>query len=548
MSSKVKQIALFLGILVFINFLASNFYKRFDLTEDQRYTIAPATKKILKNLNRTTTIKVYLKGDFPADFKRLEVETRLLLEEFRSYNQKIRFQFIDPTEIQQKLIQEGLKPSTLQIQQAGKRQELVIFPWAIISYKSKNVSVSLLKDLYTYSQNEQLESSIQNLEYAFAEALHQISNQKSKKIAVLKGNGQLDDIYIADFLRKTGQQYLLAPLTLDSVKTNPKGTLEKLQAFDLLISAKPTLKFSEQEKFVLDQYTMQGGKSLWLVDQVQVSHDSLQKNGTTIAFSKDLGLIDFFFNYGVRINPNLVTDQFSAPITLATGNIGNNPQFDRYNWEFYPLTISKNNHPINQHTEMVRFRYANSMDTLKNQVKKTVLLQSSTQSKLIGTPYEINLNTILNTTKEDRNFSKKDIPLAVLLEGNFKSAFADRVKPLEFKDSRGLSAKTKMIVISDGDLIANEVSKGKPLPLGLDKWSNQQFGNKEFLLNCVNYLLDDSGLISLRSKKVTIDFLDQERAYAETKKWQFVNVFFPLLLLGCFAFIFVIYRRRRQSL
>lgn len=544
MSHKFKYIAILFGALIFINFLASNFYQRFDLTDDKRYSIAPATKKIIQNVKEATIIKVYLTGDFPADFKRLEIETRWLLEELKSYNKNIFFKFIDPTDIREKLLKKGIKPTTLQIQQAGKREELIIFPWATISYKNKSIPVSLLKDIYTYSQNEQLESSIQNLEYAFADALHQITNQKSKKIAILKGNGQLDDIYIADFLKKLGQYYLLAPFTLDSVQKNPTGTLKKLQDFDLLISAKPSIKFNEQEKFVLDQYAMQGGKSLWLVDQVQVAHDSLRKNGSSIAYPVDLGLTDFFFNYGVRINSNLVSDKFASQITLSTGNIGNTPQFDRFNWELYPLTISKNNHEINRHLEMVRFQYANSIDTLKNKVKKTVLLQSSSESKLVATPYEIDLNTILNN-KESSSYSKKEVPLAVLLEGSFKSAFAGRVKPFDIEKIEEVSIPTKMIVISDGDLIANEVSRGKPLALGLDKWSNQQFGNKEFLLNCVNYLVDDTGLINLRLKNITIDFLDKKKAYEETTKWQFINVLLPLLLLFCFSIAFRFYRKSR---
>jgi len=546
MSNKYSKIALLLvGILV-INFISSTFYKRFDLTEDGRYTLSPATKSIVENIEDIITIKVYLQGDFPAEFKRLQVETKQHLEELQSLNKHIKFRFINPSEIGQELIDKGLEPSRLQIQENGKLSEIVIFPWAVVSSKNSTENVSLLKDILSNSQDEQLESSIQNLEYAFANAIHKITSKKSKKIAIIKGNGELNDIYIADFLRKLNEYYFLAPFTLDSVATQPQKTLSAISEFDLAIVAKPTKKFTEEEKFTLDQFIMNGGKTLWLVDNVQAELDSLMKTGETLAYPRDLGLTDLFFNYGVRINADLVTDLYSSEIPLATGNIGNKTQFSQFQWMFFPLLNSKNNHPINNNIEAVNAKFSNSIDTLKNNIKKTVLLQSSTLSKTIGTPSIISLKTITEQ-QNPSTYNNGNKPIAILLEGKFKSAYNGRIKPFEIKNSKDFGNNNKMVVISDGDIIANETSKGQPLELGVNKWTNQHYGNKEFLLNTVNYLLDDTGLINIRSKTIKLDFLNKPKAFEETRKWQLLNIIFPIIILVIFGLIYNYIRKKKYS-
>jgi len=538
--SKIGYI--FIGLLL-INFLASKFYKRFDLTEDQRYTLSEATTSIVENIDDIVSIKVYLQGNFPAEFKRLQTETKLHLEELKNINKKIQFRFINPEDIGQKLIDNGLEPSSLQIQENGKLSEIVIFPWAVVQYKNKTENVSLLKDIFSNSQDQQLQSSIQNLEYAFANAIHKVSSQKSKKIAIIKGNGELNDIYIADFLRTINQYYHLAPFTLDSVEKQPQKTLKGISNFDLAIIAKPIEKFSEEEKFTLDQFLMNGGKTLWLIDNVHAELDSLMNTGEALAYPKDLGLTDLFFNYGIRINHDLITDLYSSKIPLATGNIGNQTQFDTFSWQYFPLVNSQNNHAINNNIEAVSLKFTNSIDTLKNNIKKTVLLQSSPLSRSEGTPTIISLKSIAEQTNK-RNYNDGNKSIAILLEGEFKSAYSGRIKPYntDYKDN---STSNKMIVIADGDIIANEISKGQPLELGIDKWTNQRFGNKEFLLNAVSYLLDDTGLINIRSKTIKIDFLDKQKAFEESGKWQLINIISPLIFLALFGLIFNYYRRKR---
>jgi gliding-associated putative ABC transporter substrate-binding component GldG len=546
MQSKTSKIAIFVVGLFLINFFGNKIYKRFDLTEDHRYTLSETTKNITKKVDDIILVKVYLQGDFPAEFKRLQIETKLHLEELKSVNKNIQFRFINPTDIAEDLIASGLEPSSLQVQENGKLSEMVLFPYAVINYKNKTEIIPLLNDVFSNSQDEQLESSIQNLEYAFANAIHKIIATKSKKIAVLRGNGELPDIYIADFLRKLNEYYLLAQFTLDSVETQPQKTLFDLTKFDLAIISKPTEKFTEQEKFALDQFVMNGGKTLWMIDNVQAELDSLQQTGETLAYPRDLGLTDFFFNYGIRINSDLVNDLYCSQIPLATGNIGNQTQFSQFPWVYFPLAISKNNHPINTNIEAVNLKFVNNIDTLKNNIKKTVLLQSSPLSKIIGTPSIISLKTIGEAPKKEE-YTNGNQPLAVLLEGKFKSAYNGRVKPFKTLKPIDNSSANKMIVISDGDVIANEISKGQPLELGVDKWTNQRYGNKDFLLNSVNYLLDDTGLLNIRSKKIKINFLDKQKAFEEANKWQFINIAFPLIILALFGFLFYYLRLKKYQ-
>ena len=546
MNNKYSKIVLiFVGILL-LNFSSSNVYKRFDLTEDQRYTLSNATKSIVKNIDDIVIIKVYLQGDFPAEFKRLQIETKLHLEELKSLNKKIQFRFINPSKISQELINNGLNPSRLQVQENEKLSEIVIFPWAVISSNKGTEKVSLLKDVFTNSQDEQLESSIQNLEYAFANAIHKVSSKKSRTIAIIKGNGELNDIYIADFLRKLNDYYFLAPFTLDSVSDQPQKTLKEILKFDLAIIAKPTEKFTEEEKFTLDQYIMNGGKSLWLIDNVHAELDSLMQTGEALAYPRDLGLTDLFFNYGIRINLDLITDLYCSEIPLATGNIGNQTQFSSFQWRYFPLINSHNNHAINTNIKAVNLKFPNSIDTLKNSIHKTVLLKSSKLSKPIGTPTIVSLKTIAQKPNHS-DYNQGEKPIAVLLEGSFKSAYKGRVKPFSFENSKENSVDTKMVIVADGDIIANEISKGKPLELGVNKWTNQHYGNKEFLLNTVNYLLDDTGLINIRSKKVKINFLNKQKAFTETRKWQLINILFPIIILTVFGVLFNYFRKKKYQ-
>ena len=540
-----KIIVLIIGLFV-INFLANKFYKRLDLTQDKRYTLSETTVDIVDNLEGNAIIKVYLEGDFPSEFKRLQNETRQHLEELYAVNDGIKYRFIDPLDTAEELVKQGLQPSRLSVQEDGKLSEAVIFPWATITYKGKTENINLLAEVTADNQEEQLQSSIENLEYAFTDAIYKVSSEENQTIAILKGNSELDDIYLTSFLSQLNQYYKLAPFTLDSVAKRPQKTLEQLTNYDLTIIAKPQEKFTEEEKFTLDQYITNGGKTLWLIDNVTAELDSLMGTGQSLAFNKDLNLTDLLFSYGVRINYDLIRDAYSSTIKLADGNVGNNTQFNDYIWHYYPFVTSKNDHPITKGVDPVNLKFANTIDTLKNPVDKIILLQSSEFSKSIGTPVIISLEDIAKKP-EKKDYNKGFQTLGVLLEGQFTSAYANRVKPFETSIFKEQSNTNKMVVIADGDIIANEVVKGQPTELGVDKYTGVRYGNSEFLMNTINYLLDDSGLLELRNKQIQLQFLDKEKAYKERTFWQLINVVLPLIILLLFGVVFTLIRKRKFS-
>lgn len=535
-----------------INYLSSFVFERFDLTHDKRYTLSKASLNIIKDVDSPIDIDVYLSGDdFPSEFRRLQRETKQLLEEFSANNSNIKFHFTNPLEDEtnrdqqiQQLSKRGLTPMQLSVQENGKTSQEVIFPWALASYNGKTVSVSLVKNKIGASQEELVTNSVQHLEYAFADAFSKLTKPKRRKIAILRGNGELDDLHIYDFVKKLGEYYKIAPFTLDSVANDATKTLKELQNFDLIISAKPTETFTEKEKLVLDQYTMNGGKSLWLIDAVIAEKDSLYNDsGKAYAVPRDLNLTDFFFKYGVRVNPLLVSTLYSAPITVAIGE-GSNSQFQNLQWPYSPLASSNSTHPIVNNLNLVKFDFATQIDTLKNLVKKTILLESAPLTKLEGTPREISLDMV---TKEPNPalFNKGNQTLAVLLEGTFTSVYKNRVKPFKLSGEKDESIPTKMIVISDGDIIKNDVVRNVPQELGFDRWTGKTYGNKEFLLNAVNYLLDDNGLINIRSKQIAIAFLDQQKIASQKTKWQLLNILLPLVLLLIFGFVFNYVRKKK---
>jgi ABC-2 type transport system permease protein len=555
-----KQIILLLVVVLGLNYLSGHIYQRFDLTHDKRYTLSEAAIQTLDSAESVVFVEVLLEGSFPAEFRRLQSETRQILEEFASKNSMVKFEFIDPTkdtddpdEVRAQLAQLGILPAQVSVQDGGRMTQELIYPWAIIMHEGRLVKVNLLKNQLGASQEERITNSIQNLEYAFADGFNKIITPKSKKIAVLSGNGQLHDRYVADFISTLRDYYFTAKFTLDSVAVSPQKTLDEIKNYDLLISAQPREAFTDEEKYVLDQYTMNGGKSLWLVDKVNVEMDSLFNLGYTFAFGNSLNLTDFFFRYGVRINPVLVNDLYSAPIVLATGTEADS-QFDRYPWFYSPLTSSAKSHPIVNNLEAVKFDFASAIDTLENDIKKTILLSSSPISRVVGMPTRISLDQeimfnleVYNNGPDMQQFSAGEVPLAVLLEGNFTSVYRNRVKPFPIKNHKDESVETKMVVISDGNVIKNQMQGNRPLELGFDKWTNTRYGNKDFLLNTVNYLLDETGLINIRSKEIVIPFLDQQKVIQERTYWQTLNLVFPLVLLLIFGLLFWFYRKKKYA-
>ncbi|MFP4846283.1 gliding motility-associated ABC transporter substrate-binding protein GldG [Winogradskyella sp. PE311] len=539
--------------LIVVNLISSKIYRRIDLTEDGRYTLSEASKSLVKDLDSPLIIDVFLEGEFPSEFRLLQTEVRQIIEEFQLETNQIVVNYINPIKDEntrqqyiEELTKQGLEPYINTDNSTGKVTQDIIFPWAYASFKDKRVKIPLLKRSITQGLLEQINNSVQSLEYAFADGFNKIVKTKSKTIAILKGNGELDDLNIADFLKTIKPYYSIAPFTLDSVASNPERTLQKLNKYDLVVVAKPSLAFSENEKLVLDQYTMNGGKSLWLTESVIMDKDSLYNDsGSGVSVMRDLNLNDFFFKYGVRINPSLVKDLYSAPIMLAIGE-GSNAQLQPIQWQYSPLAASNPKHPITKNLNLTKFDFTSPIDTLKNQVTKTILLQSSPKSKLEGTPKAISLEDV--TTQVDETlFNSGPQNLAVLLEGEFTSVYDKRILPFKTDNFKSKSKKTQMVIVSDGDIIKNEVVRNRPQELGFDQLTGKVFGNKEFLLNTVNYLLDDTGLINIRAKEINIAYLDSEKIKGTKVKWQLINLVLPLLLLGLFGFSFNYIRKRKYT-
>ncbi|WP_299061577.1 gliding motility-associated ABC transporter substrate-binding protein GldG [uncultured Polaribacter sp.] len=546
MNKSIKNISIIIVLLVSINLLNQSFYKRLDITKDKRYTLSETTKNIISEVDKNLFITVYLEGDFPSEFKRLQVETQQYLEELSSQNSRIKINFENPDNQREALIKKGMMPSQLTVEEEGKMSEAIIFPWAEVSLGSKSTIVSLLPNAIVASQEEQLQKAIENLEYSFTKAIHTIQLKAQKKVAIITGNGELKDIYQYSFLSEVAKKYRLAKFTLDSVETNANKTLQDLSNLDLAIIAKPTVKFTDKEKFVLDQFITNGGKTLWMIDNVQADQDSLANSGKMLAYPRDLGLTNLLFAYGIRINTSLIKDLYSAKIPVATGQVANQPQFKNLDWFYHPLVNGNPNNTITKNVSPVRLKFANQIDTLKNNIKKTPLLVSSLLTQKVGTPKIIELQSIADEVIET-DYKGGHQLFAVLLEGSFNSAYKNRVKPFKTPLLQEQSKPNKMIVISDGDIGKNQILKGQPYDLARDKWTNQQFGNKDFLLNAVDYLLDDAGLLALRNKTLKIKMLDKQKAYKERTFWQFLNLILPLILLISFGITFNYLRKRKYS-
>ncbi|MDB9777266.1 gliding motility-associated ABC transporter substrate-binding protein GldG, partial [Polaribacter sp.] len=386
MNKKIKNTTIVLIILVLLNIVNQSFYKRLDLTNEQRYTLSETTKNTVQRIEQPLFINVYLEGDFPSEFKRLQVETLQYLEELAAENSNIIIHFVNPDLQRESLIKKGMLPSQLTVEEDGKLSEAIIFPWAEIKYKNKSKIVSLLPTAIVSSQEEQLQKSVENLEYGFTNAMHRLLLGTQQKIALLSGNGELEDIYLYSFLSEVAKKHKLAKFTLDSVAKNPKQTLKDLIDFDLAIIAKPTTEFSAAEKFTLDQFITNGGKTLWMIDNVIADQDSLFNGGKMLAYPRNLNLTDLLFSYGVRINTTLIKDLYAAKIPVATGMVGNQTQFKNLEWFFHPLAGGNPNHPITKNVLPVRFQFTNQIDTLKNNIKKTPLLVSSVLTQKFGTP------------------------------------------------------------------------------------------------------------------------------------------------------------------
>jgi gliding-associated putative ABC transporter substrate-binding component GldG len=551
-----KKVLTTVALIVVLNLAGHFVFKRFDLTSDKRYTLSQTSLNIVSEVKEPLYIDVFLEGEFPGEFKKLQTETQQLLEEFKAENPNIIFQFVNPLEDEdqkvatlQSFMERGLTPVNVTVNDKGQQTQEIVFPWAVATCANRSVKVPLLKNMMGASTAEKVVSSVQHLEYAFANAINTVAKDKQKKVVILNGNGELQDRYMADFIKSVKDNYYIGPFTLDSVAKSPNETLKYLKKYDLAVIAKPTEAFTEEEKQVLDQFIISGGKTLWLVDQVNMEMDSLyNETGSNLAFPRDLNLNDMFFKYGVRMRPDLIFDLQNTPIALATGEQGSATQYTQYPWFFSPMIYPTTKNPIVSNLDGIKFEFASPIEPLKNEIKKTVLLQSSQASKIIGTPSQISLAMVSLRPDRKEFESKGNYPVTLLLEGQFHSMYQNRVLPFKDATFQNKGKNNKMIVISDGDVIKNQLDQnGQPMELGYDKWTNNLYANKEFLMNCVNYLLDDNGLINIRSKEVDLPILDKEKVYDTYTLSQVITVAVPIGILILFGVVFTFLRKRKYS-
>jgi len=543
-------------IVILLNLIGSFVFHRFDLTSEKRYTLSDATKKLIGQLDDVVYVKVYLDGDFPAGFKRLKNETKEMLDEFRAYSDdNIEYEFINPSstadkkqqnEVYKQLHDKGLQPTNLEVKDEKGTSQQIIWPGAIVSYKGRETPWQLLKTQLGQSSEGQLNNSVQALEYEFASCIRNLSTSSRPQIGFIEGHNELDTLYVKDITDALGEFYLLK-----RVKINEQ--LNALNGLQAIVIAKPDSLFSEKDKFIIDQFVMKGGKILWAIDPLYTSIDSLRKSGITLAVPSDLNLDDLLFKYGVRINPNMILDLQSSAIPVNKALRGQQPRFELMPWLFSPLIMPTGNHPIVKNLDIIKIEYGASMDTIAAKgISKTILLKTSKYTKTFNAPVRVSLGMVRQEPNEQL-FNDSYQPVAVLLEGEFESVFKNRIAPDIASDSaigyKDHGIKTKMIVISDGDIIRNDVqhSTQKPFPLGYDQYTQQTYGNKNFILNCINYLCDDSGLISVRARELTLRLLDKKKVNTEKLKWQLVNTVVPLLFILLFGIIHNIRRKRKYG-
>ena len=564
------QLAVGMAIIVILNLIGSFAFYRVDLTTDKRYTLSPLTRKMLKDLDGVVTFKVYLEGDFPAGFQRLRNETREMLNQFRAYSKNIQFQFIDPSAGKDKnqldamyiqLAKSGLNATDLQVKDKTGMSRKIIFPGAVVSYNGKEMPLDLLLTQVGKPPAEVLNNSVQALEFGLTNVIRKLSITQKPKIAYIEGHGELAPIYTASIEAALSEYYDIDHIRIDGRPSalamqsqNSTANSSIVNKYKAIIIAKPDSAFSKNEldKFVIDQFIMRGGKVLWLVDPVHAEMDSLRLKDRTYALVRDLNLDDMLFNYGVRLNGNLVVDMNSLPIPVVIDQKGNQKLIP---WLFFPLLVPTSTHPVVRNLSAIKTEFVSSLDTVEAPgVMKTILLATSRYSRVLNAPVTLSLS-YLYQEPDATQFNQPYQPVAVLLEGEFTSLFLNRV-PQEITKSLpmafvGKSSKTAMIVVADGDVIKNQLQPGEvrptPLPLGYDRYTGQQFGNKDFVLNAMNYLCDDSGLLSVRSREVKLRTLDASIVENERLKWQLINTIVPILLVLGFAFAQGYWRRKRYT-
>tara|TARA_B110000211_G_scaffold231936_1_gene294553 strand:- start:2182 stop:4596 length:2415 start_codon:yes stop_codon:yes gene_type:complete len=534
---------------------------RIDLTEEGRYSLSEGTEGLLDQLDEPLLVKIYLEGEFPAGFERLKLESRYMLEEWSARNGNVFFEFINPNQVENaqefknQLATKGINAVQLQVSSKNGQSVLNVFPAAILSYREKEEVAILLEDVMVFDPAEQVNVSIQQLEFNLARSLSALLQDEKPKVAMITGHGELSALQTAGIGMALSEHYTVERFSTQTYKALPNGEpdiedlIRRLNTFELAIIAKPTKAFSELDKYFLDQYAMGGGHLMWFIDGVHAEMDSLSYGPDFLAYPTyfDLNITDLLFKYGVRVNTDLIQDVRCAGIN------------DRRNvnpWVYFPL-FGATDHPSVANLNAIKGEFSSSLDTLEAPgIKKTALLQSSSNAKRVPAPHTVSLEALYNRP-DPRSFNQSDLLSGILLEGVFESAYANRIAPKAAGASLPQlkqSNPTSMAVFSDGDLIRNQVNlinpelpRGQPMPLGFDQYTNIQYGNDDLVLNIVDYMLDDRGLMDTRTRDVKLRLLDQQKISSNASFWKFLNVAFPEFLLLLAALLFNLIRRKKYA-
>lgn len=555
---------LLLLAVVILNYIASLVQARFDLTSEKRYTLSTPTKKLLSGLDGRVSIDVFLAGDMPADFRNLRNNAGELLQEFRERGDaNIQFRFVRPGEGLDDTARQsfllyldslGIRPTNVRVQlKAGESQEeRLVYPAALVRYDGRVAAIDLLQGQDMSGGIQTLNTASALLEYKFASAIRKLTRERAPVIGYLTGNGEPLSYNVYDLIERTIRpEYGFGFVPIDSVPVIPKE-------FDALLVVKPTQSFTDRQKLKLDQYIMHGGHVIWMIDNLYAEMDSLLRSQSDfVAFDRNLNLEDLLFRYGVRINPELLQDLQCDKLPLAVGNFGNQPQIQLVPWQYFPLLSSYSGHPIARNLNSVLTIFPNTIDTVgAESVRKTVLLASSEHSRTLSTPAIVSLNSV-RTEEDISTFNKQHLPVAVLLEGVFNSLYANRIAA-STADSlsrvyrqpflRASETGNRMIVMADADIVSNVVTQNEgPLTMGTNQFTKTQYANKDFILNCIEYLTDASGILSTRSKTLVLRLLDPARVEEEKTKWQVINTGLPVLIIVLFGFIYQAIRNKQYT-
>ena len=558
-------------VLVFANVISSYLFRRFDLTSEKRYTLSESTKEVLKGLDDQVLFRVYLEGDdLPAEYRRFRNDIKNMLDQFRAYSSNVEYEFINPNafkteeekmQLYQTLVKKGLVPIPIATEEEGVQKQQVVYPAMEVTYKGRETALQSV-GLSSRSTEEVINTSVENLEYNFVTALHRLTRPVQARVGFLTGHNELDKIDIYDIQMSLVDDYKVENVYLNQNINALTGRIQNVSdssvtvsnKYDVLVIPKPLETFSDKDLYVIDQFVMYGGKILWLVDALDADLDSLQGKEQTFATRLPTNLEEMFFNYGVRINPDLIMDYRCRGIPM----MGNDNRMQLVPWYYFPTLVPNSDHPIVRNLDVLKTDFISSIDLIDNNIKKTVLLTTSDHVHIKNAPVNVQLADARIPVNEQL-FNRSNLPVAVLLEGSFQSLFRNRLATAFMELSEiGYKSEcekpTQMIVVSDGDIIRNGVQSSEqglyPLPLGYDKYTDVMFANKTFILNAINFLAGDEAMIDARPRNIAIRRLDVAKVKSQRGYYQFANIVYPVVLVLLLAAVVLCVRvlryRRKQ--